>query len=77
MLVHCDGTSFLALKFCSFEQIPDAKQGKDCVDAVLVDEEAIGSVDRPGCGAKILYGDGALERFLHQTSRDEMVCFLS
>lgn len=54
-------------------EIPDAKQGQDCVDAVLVDEDAIGSVDRPGCGAKILYGDGALEQFLHQTkSRDEM-----
>ncbi|CAK9177698.1 unnamed protein product [Ilex paraguariensis] len=52
-------------------EIPDAKSGTDFVDAVLVDEEAVGSVDTPGCGAKILRGDGALEQFHYQTqSRD-------
>uniref|UniRef100_A0A5B7BWX0 Uncharacterized protein n=1 Tax=Davidia involucrata TaxID=16924 RepID=A0A5B7BWX0_DAVIN len=48
-------------------EIPDAKAGGDNIDAVLVDEESVGSVDTPGCGAKILHGDGALEPFLHRT----------
>lgn len=30
----------------------------------MVDEEAIGSADKPGSGAKILRGDGALDRYL-------------
>jgi len=30
----------------------------------VVDEEAIGSVDRQGCGAKILRGDGALDQYI-------------
>ena len=34
----------------------------------MVDEEAIGSVDRPGCGAKILRGDGALGRYITRTN---------
>lgn len=46
------------------EQIPDAKTGSSSLGAVLVDEEAVGSVDASGCGAKILQGDGAIERFL-------------
>ncbi|PKU83323.1 CLP protease regulatory subunit CLPX1, mitochondrial isoform X1 [Dendrobium catenatum] len=45
-------------------EIPDAKTGIERVDAVVVDEEAVGSVDKPGCGAKILHGDGALESYL-------------
>lgn len=36
--------------------------GEDLIDAVIVDEESIGS-DRPGSGAKILYGVGALDRY--------------
>jgi hypothetical protein len=51
---------------CSL-QIPDAKSGEKRIDAVVVDEEAVGSVDQPGCGAKILYGDGALDRYLSQS----------
>ncbi|KAL6634577.1 hypothetical protein ACP70R_027248 [Stipagrostis hirtigluma subsp. patula] len=47
-------------------EIPDAKSGEKRIDAVVVDEDAVGSVDRPGCGAKILYGDGALDRYLSQ-----------
>ncbi|RRT40539.1 hypothetical protein B296_00040017, partial [Ensete ventricosum] len=40
-------------------------EGKDePIDAVVVDEDAVGSVDRPGSGAKILRGDGALERYI-------------
>ncbi|KAK1430050.1 hypothetical protein QVD17_12533 [Tagetes erecta] len=37
------------------------------IDAVVVDEEAIGSVDEPGTGAKILYGNDALKRYLYST----------
>ncbi|XP_062219364.1 CLP protease regulatory subunit CLPX1, mitochondrial-like [Phragmites australis] len=45
-------------------EIPDAKSGEKRIDAVVVDEDAVGSMDRPGCGAKILYGDGALDQYL-------------
>lgn len=45
-------------------QIPDLETGRDRVDAVAVDEESVGSVKAPGCGGKILRGDGALERYL-------------
>ncbi|KAF2308780.1 hypothetical protein GH714_017815 [Hevea brasiliensis] len=45
-------------------EIPDVKTGGDRVDAVVVDEESVGSVNAPGCGGKVLCGDGALERFL-------------
>ncbi|XP_021903381.1 CLP protease regulatory subunit CLPX3, mitochondrial-like isoform X2 [Carica papaya] len=45
-------------------EIPDVKTGSDRVDAVVVDEAPVGSEDTPGCGGKILRGDGALERFL-------------
>ncbi|XP_059648319.1 CLP protease regulatory subunit CLPX2, mitochondrial isoform X2 [Cornus florida] len=38
-------------------EIPDAKTGQNTIDAVLVDEEAVGTVDTAGCGAKILSGD--------------------
>uniref|UniRef100_A0A0D3F6I9 Clp ATPase C-terminal domain-containing protein n=1 Tax=Oryza barthii TaxID=65489 RepID=A0A0D3F6I9_9ORYZ len=47
-------------------EIPDAKSGEKRIDAVVVDEDAVGAVDQPGCGAKILYGDGAFERYLSQ-----------
>ncbi|KAF0917707.1 hypothetical protein E2562_021208 [Oryza meyeriana var. granulata] len=49
-------------------EIPDEKTGSERVDAVVVDEEAIGSIDRPGCGAKILRGDGALEQYITRTN---------
>ncbi|KAJ1431322.1 P-loop containing nucleoside triphosphate hydrolase [Sesbania bispinosa] len=45
-------------------EIPDIKTGSDRVDAVVVDKESIGSLNAPGCGGKILRGDGALERYL-------------
>lgn len=53
-------------------QIPDAKLGEDRVDGVVVDEESM----RSECGAKILYGDNALEEFLYQkrNPENEMVC---
>ncbi|TYI66156.1 hypothetical protein E1A91_D09G206200v1 [Gossypium mustelinum] len=46
-------------------EIPDVRTGDDVIDAVVVDEEAIGSEDHRQ-GAKILYGKGALDRYLSQ-----------
>jgi ATP-dependent Clp protease ATP-binding subunit ClpX len=54
-------------------QIPDEKTGSERVDAVVVDEDAAGSVDMPGCGAKILRGDGALEQYLTRTDMNSRV----
>ncbi|KAI4984242.1 CLP protease regulatory subunit CLPX1, mitochondrial-like isoform X1 [Hordeum vulgare subsp. vulgare] len=50
----------------SMYEIPDTKSGEKRIDAVVVDEGAVGLVDQPGCGAKILYGDGAFDRYLSQ-----------
>ncbi|XP_021888200.1 CLP protease regulatory subunit CLPX2, mitochondrial isoform X2 [Carica papaya] len=47
-------------------EIPDSKTGTQGNIAVLVDEEAVGSVDASGCGAKILHGDGELEQVLYK-----------
>ena len=55
-------------------QIPDVRTGDDVIDAVVVDEEAVGS---KGCGsgAKILYSKGALDRYLSQQKlKDLEVC---
>ncbi|KAG8484218.1 hypothetical protein CXB51_023816 [Gossypium anomalum] len=46
-------------------EIPDVRTGDDVIDAVVVDEEAIGSEGNRQ-GAKILYGKGALDRYLSQ-----------
>ncbi|OVA19142.1 AAA+ ATPase domain [Macleaya cordata] len=48
-------------------EIPDVKTGKERVDAVVIDEEALGSVNTVCSGAKILRGDGALQRYLSET----------
>ncbi|KAI3761108.1 hypothetical protein L1987_51516 [Smallanthus sonchifolius] len=55
----------------SMYEIPDAKTGNDRVDAVVIDEESVGSVDSYGCGGKILRGDGALENYLANTRSRE------
>ncbi|PKI76379.1 hypothetical protein CRG98_003174 [Punica granatum] len=47
-------------------EIPDVRMGDDIIDAVIVDEEAIG-VGAKGSGAKILYGKGAFDRYLAQS----------
>ncbi|KAH9779962.1 CLP protease regulatory subunit CLPX1 [Citrus sinensis] len=52
-------------------EIPDVRAGDEVIDAVVVDEEAVGSEDR-GCGAKILYGKGALDRYLAQHKRKDL-----
>lgn len=54
-------------------EIPDAKTGSDRVDAVVIDEESVGSIDAPGCGGKILRGDGALEHYLAKTKLKDQV----
>lgn len=55
-------------------QIPDVRTGDNVIDAVVVDEEAVGS-EELGCGAKILYGKGALDRYLSQNKRKDIeVC---
>ncbi|CAH1443625.1 unnamed protein product [Lactuca virosa] len=48
-----------------FEVPNPPHQGADFVDAVVVDEEAIGSEEQPGTGAKILYGINALQKYLN------------
>lgn len=52
-------------------EIPDTRTGKEKIDAVVVDEESVGSVDSHGCGAKILCGEGALEHYLSQQNLKE------
>jgi ATP-dependent Clp protease ATP-binding subunit ClpX len=52
-------------------QTPDKRSGQEKVDAVLVDEESIigsGSNNVQGCGAKILRGDGALDRYITEAN---------
>ncbi|KAL3650557.1 CLP protease regulatory subunit clpx1, mitochondrial [Castilleja foliolosa] len=46
-------------------EVPDVRIGDDIIDAVIVDKESIGTEGR-GCGAKILYGKGAFDRYLSQ-----------
>ncbi|KAK9995221.1 hypothetical protein SO802_024924 [Lithocarpus litseifolius] len=48
-------------------EIPDVKIGNDRIDAVVVDEESVGTANAPGCGGKILCGEGALEGYLAET----------
>ena len=48
----------------------------DTIYAVLVDEEAVGSVAAPGRGAKILHDDGAFNQLLPDKKfRDPLVGF--
>ncbi|CAJ2666934.1 unnamed protein product [Trifolium pratense] len=53
-------------------EIPDIKTGSDRIDAVVVDEESVGSLTAPGCGGKILRGDGALEQYLAKAKDSEV-----
>lgn len=40
----------------------------------MIDEESIGTTDVPGCGGKVLRGDGALERYLAEArAKNHMV----
>ncbi|KAJ9146539.1 hypothetical protein P3X46_028789 [Hevea brasiliensis] len=53
-------------------EIPDVRTGEDIIDAVVVDEESVGS-EGPGTGAKILYGKGALDRYLSKHKSETTV----
>ncbi|CAL5417179.1 unnamed protein product [Camellia sinensis] len=54
-------------------EIPDVKTGNNRVDAVVIDEESVGSVNSIGCGGKILRGEGALERYLADAKLKDQV----
>ncbi|KAI5679578.1 hypothetical protein M9H77_00805 [Catharanthus roseus] len=54
-------------------EIPDTKRGNDKIDAVVVDEDSVGTTNAPGCGGKILCGNGALERYLEETKLKDQV----
>nr|POE98073.1 clp protease regulatory subunit clpx2, mitochondrial [Quercus suber] len=57
-------------------EIPDIRAENDTINAVLVDEEAVGSVAAPGCGAKILHDDDAFNQLLPDKKfRDPMGSF--
>jgi ATP-dependent Clp protease ATP-binding subunit ClpX len=49
-------------------QIPDAREGKEKIIAVLVDEESVGPLHHRGCGAKIFRDNGALELYVYQNN---------
>ncbi|KAE9608866.1 putative ATPase, AAA-type, core, Clp protease, ATP-binding subunit ClpX [Lupinus albus] len=53
-------------------EIPDTRTDDDVIDAVLVDEEAVGN-ETPGRGAKILYGKGTLDRYLSEQKHDSQI----
>lgn len=53
-------------------QIPDVKTGNDRVDAVVVDEASVGSVNSAGSGGKVLRGEGALEKYLAETRLEDL-----
>ncbi|XP_029119150.1 CLP protease regulatory subunit CLPX1, mitochondrial isoform X2 [Elaeis guineensis] len=63
--------SLSALNEDQLVEIPDTRTGKEKIDAVVVDEESVGSVDSHGCGAKILCGEGALENYFSQQNLKE------
>ncbi|CAH9140871.1 unnamed protein product [Cuscuta epithymum] len=51
-------------------EIPDARTGDDVIDAVIVEDEAVGH-EGVGFGTKILYGKGALDCHLSQNKQKE------
>lgn len=53
------------------------KTGSDRIDAVVVDEESVGSVNATGCGGKVLRGDGALERYLAAYKLKESAVYIT
>ncbi|XP_056850578.1 CLP protease regulatory subunit CLPX2, mitochondrial-like isoform X1 [Raphanus sativus] len=55
-------------------EVPDSKtEGSQSIKAVLVDEEAVGSVGSPGCGAKILKGDDVPQQYFEETESNVSV----
>lgn len=47
-------------------EVPDVTTAAEKVDAVVLDEESVGSVDGHGAGAKVLRGKGAFNAYLLQ-----------
>lgn len=47
-------------------EVPDVTTAADKVDAVVLDEESVGSVDDHGFGGKVLRGKGAFDAYLLQ-----------
>jgi hypothetical protein len=70
-------TKVICLIEPNFVQIPDIRTGDDVIDGVVVDEDSIelGS-DGLVRGAKILYGKGALDRYLSKEKNDSEVCII-
>lgn len=63
------------LEYCA--QVPGSKPGEDFVEVVLVDEEAVGTADISGCGAKVLHRSSVLEHASRPPgSTVTMVCLL-
>ncbi|KAJ8755641.1 hypothetical protein K2173_022236 [Erythroxylum novogranatense] len=54
-------------------EIPENMSESKNISAVLVDDEAVGFVDAPGCGAKIIYRDGSMQCTLSETGSKESV----
>lgn len=55
-------------------QVPDATSDSDeKIEAVVLDDDAVGVPDKQGIGAKILRGEGALELFLGNLKRPSKV----
>ena len=55
-------------------QVPDPVMDSDeKIDAVVLDEDAVGPPDGVGSGAKILRGEGALEMYLNNTKSSSKV----
>ncbi|TVU32419.1 hypothetical protein EJB05_24150 [Eragrostis curvula] len=52
-------------------EIPETRSEKDKIDAVVVDEESVGSANQHGFGAKILCGEGALDLYLAKHDNKE------
>ncbi|XP_057546072.1 CLP protease regulatory subunit CLPX1, mitochondrial-like [Amaranthus tricolor] len=52
-------------------EIPDTRTGDDIIDAVVVDEEAVG-LEGKGRGGRILNGKGALDRYLSQQKQKDV-----
>uniref|UniRef100_A0A0D9YQM3 Clp ATPase C-terminal domain-containing protein n=1 Tax=Oryza glumipatula TaxID=40148 RepID=A0A0D9YQM3_9ORYZ len=54
----------------SMYEIPEIRTGKDKIDAVVVDEDSVGSTNQHGSGAKILCGEGALDLYLDEHNKE-------
>lgn len=48
-------------------EVPGSKPGEESVEIVLVDEEAVGTADTAGCGAKVLRGSSGMENISRST----------